>query len=158
MLDGLIDIYLTDFKYAFSETAEKYSNAPDYPDYAKKALSEMVKQKPDLDFDKDGMLKSGVIVRHLLLPGNLKNSKEAIGYVFETYGDKVLISIMNQYTPVVQNDKYPELNSKTSRREYQKLIDFAIDIGLENAYIQDSESSSDAYVPLFGEDSVILDF
>jgi len=158
MLDGLVDIYLTDFKYAISETAKKYSNAPDYPEFAKKALCEMVRQKPELKFDADNMLTSGVIVRHLLLPGNLKNSKESIKYVFETFGNKVLISIMNQYTPVAQNEKFPELNSKTTRREYQKLIDFAIDLGLEIAYIQEAESSSDAYVPAFGTDCVILDF
>lgn len=158
MLDGLIDIYLPDFKYMLPETAEKYSNAPDYPDFAKKALDEMIRQKPTLTFNNDNMLTGGVVVRHLLLPGNLKNSKEVIKYVFDKYSSNVIISIMNQYTPVVQNDKFPELNFKTSRREYQKLLDFASELKITNAYIQDSESSSESYVPLFGKDRVILDF
>jgi len=158
MMDGLVDIYLPDFKYILPEPAEKYSNAPDYPNFAKFALDEMVRQKPTLEFDDNNMLTSGVIVRHLLLPANLKNSKEVIKYVYEKYNDRVIISIMNQYTPIVPNDKFTELNFKTSRREYRKLLEFAEELGITNAYVQDSESSSETYVPLFGKDRVILDF
>lgn len=158
MLEGLVDIYLPDFKYMSAETAKKYSNAPDYPDAAKKALAEMVRQKPETVFDKDGMMTSGVIVRNLLLPGNLKNSKEVISYVHSEYADRVYLSIMNQYTPLIKNEKYPELNSKTTRREYRKLVDYAVGIGVNNAYIQDEESSSEAFVPIFGKDGILLDF
>lgn len=158
MLDGLIDIYLPDFKYMQPDTAKKYSNAPDYPEVAKVALCEMVRQKPVFSFDADGTMTSGVIVRNLLLPGNLKNSKEVVGYVYSEYGDSVYLSLMNQYTPVIKNENFPELNSKTTRREYQKLVEYAIKTGVKNAYIQDSESSSDAFVPLFGKDAVLLDF
>lgn len=158
MLDGLADIYLPDFKYINPETAKKYSNAPDYPEIAKAAVREMVRQRPHAEFDTDGIMKSGVIVRNLLLPGNLKNSKDVISYLYAQYKDDVYLSIMNQYTPVVSNDKYPELNCTPSAREYRKLVGHAVDIGVKNAYIQDAEVSSTAYVPLFGKDSILLDF
>jgi len=158
LLDGLVDIYLTDFKYFFSKTAKKYSNAENYPEFAKTALDEMVRQKPKFFFDENGMMTEGVIVRNLLLPGNLKNSKEVLSYVYSTYGDNVFISIMNQYTPIRENEKYPELNERPTKREYQKLIDHATEIGIKNAYIQDSESASDAFVPVFGKDAVLVDF
>lgn len=158
LLDGLVDIYLTDFKYFFPETAKKYSNAENYPEFAKTALEEMVRQKPKFSFDENKMMTEGVIVRNLLLPGNLKNSKEVLSYVYSTYGDNVFISIMNQYTPVKQNEKYPELNERPTKREYQKLIDHAVKTGIKNAYIQDGESASDAFVPVFGKDSVLVDF
>lgn len=158
MLDGLVDVYLPDFKYMDSETAAKYSNAPDYPEIAKDALAEMVRQKPHPCFNEDKIMTSGVLVRNLLLPGSLKNSKNVINYVYSSYGDDVYISIMNQYTPVVKNTKYKELNFCTTRREYEKLVDYAVSIGIKNAYIQSTESSSELYIPKFGKDSIILDF
>ena len=100
MLDGLVDIYLPDFKYMDPELAGKYSHAKDYPQVAKLALAEMVRQTGMPEFDSRGMMKRGVIVRHLLLPGHVKNSKNVLKYLYKTYGDKIYISMMNQYTPM----------------------------------------------------------
>ena len=102
MLDGIVDIYLTDFKYMEEEAAAKYSKAPDYPEVAKRALKEMVFQTGEPLFGEEGMMKKGVIVRHLLLPNHLRNGKKVVKYVYETYGDKVYLSLMNQYTPLPQ--------------------------------------------------------
>ena len=120
MLEGIVDIYLTDFKYMEAETAARYSNAPDYPQTAQEALREMVRQMggKEAEFDEEGMMKRGVIVRHLLLPGHLKNAKEVVRYVYETYGNQVYISLMNQYTPLPGMEKWPELNRKVTKREY----------------------------------------
>ena len=97
-----MDIYLTDFKYMQSEAAERYSRAADYPEVARAALAEMVRQQPEARYDDSGMMTSGVIVRHLLLPGHVQNAKAVVKYVYETYGDRVWLSLMNQYTPLPQ--------------------------------------------------------
>lgn len=158
MLENSVDIYLPDFKYADENAARKYSNAPDYPEVAKKAIEEMVRQCPKPVFDDDGMMKSGVLVRHLLLPGNLKNSKAVIEYLHKTYGDSIILSIMSQYTPMKSCEKYPELEYKTSRREYEKLVSFAESIGVKRAYVQSEESASENYIPKFGKNGIVLDF
>lgn len=150
-LRDTIDVYLTDFKYINPTTAEKYSKAPDYPQYVKSALEEMVIQHPKAEFDSDGLIQRGVIVRHLLLPGGLKNSKGVIEYLYKTYGDSIYISIMSQYTPVRQFDEYPELSETVSRREYEKLVDYALSMGVKNAYVQETDSSSRTYIPDFDE-------
>ncbi len=144
-----VDVYLTDFKYISESAARKYSNAADYPECAKKALAEMVKQHPEPVFDSDGMLRSGVLVRHLLLPGNLANSKAVIEYLYKTYGDSIYISLMNQYTPMKSFDDYPELSYTVTRREYSKLVDFALSLGVKNAYIQEDGSFGKKYIPDF---------
>lgn len=149
LLKGYADIYLPDFKYMSSNTAKKYSNAPDYPERAKEALEEMVRQQPNPVFSDDEIMQRGVMVRHLLLPGNLKNSKSVIEYLYKTYGDSIYISIMNQYTPMGQFDKFPELSCTPSRREYEKLVDYALSLGVRNAFIQDAEASNDVYIPRF---------
>jgi len=154
LLEDCVDIYLPDFKYMDPNTAKKYSNAADYPEFARMALKEMVRQKPNVIFDENGIVKSGVIVRHLLLPGNLKNSKAVLEYVYKTYGDSVYISIMNQYTPMRKFAEFPELSETTSRREYEKLINYALSLGIKNAYIQDSESSDCSYIPDFDMEGI----
>lgn len=149
-LDGLIDIYLTDFKYMEKQWAEKYSKAPDYPERAKEALAEMVRQTGRAVFDSEGMMKSGVIVRHLLLPGRVKNAKAVVKYVFETYGDQVYLSLMNQYTPLPQVKKdFPELNRKVTKKEYERLLSYALDLGVENAFIQEGETAKESFIPMF---------
>lgn len=158
MLSGLVDVYLPDFKYINPRTALKYSNAPDYPDIAKAAVAEMVRQRPKIVLDENGIIRKGVIVRNLLLPGSLANSREIMRYLFETYGDNIYLSIMNQYTPVITSDKYPELNMRPSDREYEKLIDFALSLGVKNAYIQQGGSASREFIPKFGKNTVLLDF
>ena len=148
-LKGTVDIYLTDFKYMSASAAGKYSNAKDYPDYAKTALAEMVKQHPVPVFDDCGMLRSGVLVRHLLLPGNLANSKAVVEYLYKTYGDSIYISLMNQYTPMKSFEDYPELSYTVTRREYDKLVNYALSLGVKNAYIQDEGSIGKKYIPDF---------
>ena len=149
LLDGIIDIYLTDFKYMDAEVAKKYSKAPDYPKIAKDALKEMVRQKGVWEFDEQGMMKKGVIVRHLLLPGYLKNAKDVVKYVYETYGDNVYLSLMNQYTPLAHMEKYPEMNRKVTEGEYEALIDYAIELGVENGFIQEGETAQESFIPTF---------
>lgn len=149
MLDGIVDIYLTDFKYMDSKMAKRYSRAADYPDAAKSALEEMVRQAGVPVFARDGMMQKGVIVRHLLLPGYLKNAKAVVKYVYETYKDKVFISLMNQYTPLPQVKEYPELNRKVTKREYEKLIDYALELGLEQGFIQEGETAEESFIPAF---------
>ncbi len=150
MLEGIVDIYLTDFKYMEKQWAEKYSKAPDYPERAKEALAEMVSQTGRAEFDSEGMMKSGVIVRHLLLPGHVKNAKAVVKYVFETYGDQVYLSLMNQYTPLPQVKKdFPELNRKVTKKEYERLLSYVLDLGVENAFIQEGETAKESFIPMF---------
>lgn len=148
MLDGVVDVYLPDFKYYSDEYAVKYSKCKDYFKYASLALSEMVRQKPECKFNNDGNIISGVVVRHLLLPQMEKDSKKILKYLYETYGDSIFISIMNQYTPV-RKCKYLELNEVVSDRVYEEVIDYAWDIGIRNAFIQEGGTQSDSFIPKF---------
>ena len=139
-MEDVIDIYLTDFKYMDETLSKGLSKAADYPEVAKRALAEMVRQKPECSFDEAGMMKRGVIVRNLLLPGHVNNSKKVVEYVYNTYGDAVYLSLMNQYTPLREIDGYPELNRKVTEREYKRLLDFALALGVTNAYIQEGKT------------------
>ena len=148
-LAGIVDIYLTDFKYANNELAVKYSRAFNYVEVAKEALNEMVNQCPQFEFDEKGMMRKGVIVRNLLLPGNVKNSKEVAKYVYETYGDRVFLSLMNQYTPLEQAEGMEALNRKVTKREYDKLVDYVIELGAKNVFIQEGDVASESFIPDF---------
>ena len=147
-LKGVVDIYLTDFKYMDESIAKAFSSVPDYPDAAKKALKKMLETTKELKFDDDGIMQSGIIVRHLVLPGHIENSKAVIKYLFETYGDKIILSIMNQYTPKVKT-QYPELNTKLSGKEYDEIIDYMISLGIGDAFIQEGETASESFIPAF---------
>ena len=150
MLDGYVDVYLPDFKYMESELAAAYSGAPDYPKYVKAALKEMLHQTGNIQIDKDtGMIQKGVIVRHLVLPGHVKNSKAVIKYLLETYQDQILISIMNQYTPMPQVSGDPLLSRKVTKREYEKVIDYALELGMEDGFIQEGEAAKESFIPEF---------
>ena len=149
MLEGLVDIYLPDFKYMDSALAAAFSHAPDYPERAMEALLEMTRQVPSCSFDSDGYMTSGVIVRHLILPGHVRNSKSVLSYLHETYGDSIYISIMNQYTPVRNFSEYPELNRKVTKREYERVLDYACSLGIRNAFIQEGETASESFIPPF---------
>lgn len=151
-LSGIVDIFLTDFKYMDAGLAEKYSKAPDYPETAKKALARMVEITGEPSFDGDGMMKKGVIVRHLLLPGHKRNAKDVIRYVYETYGSRVYLSLMNQYTPfdrLKENPDDKELCRKVTKREYESVVDYAIGLGVENAFIQEGDTAKESYIPEF---------
>ena len=152
--EGLIDIYLPDFKYIDSERAGRYSKVSDYPEVAMAALDEMVRQKPECKFDDSGILKSGVIVRHLLLPQGLSESKKVIKYLHQKYGDTIFISIMSQYTPFGDLGDYPELSQKVKFSDYEKLIDYAVKIGVSNAFIQEGEAASESFIPDFSGQGV----
>ena len=153
MLDGIVDVYLPDFKYYSDEYAIKYSKCKDYFKYASGAIDEMVRQKGNCQFDKDGNIISGVIVRHLLLPGMKNDSKRILKYLYDKYGDNIYISIMNQYTPVRKCD-FDELNDRVSDMVYDDVIDYAWDIGIRNAFIQEGGSQSESFIPDFDIDNL----
>ncbi len=146
LLDGIVDVYLPDFKYYSDKYAIKYSSCKDYFKYASASLNEMVRQKPKCIFDKDGNIISGVIVRHLLIPGMEEDSKRVLKYLYDTYGNKIYISIMNQYTPV-RNCKYSELNTTIDNKVYDEIIDYAWNIGIRNAFTQDGGTQKDSFIP-----------
>lgn len=148
-LEGIVDIYLVDYKYEDTELAKLYSNAADYPKVVKKALHEMVRQCGTAEFDERGIMQKGVIVRHLLLPGQIKNGKDVVKYVYETYGDHVFLSLMNQYTPLPHVEKWPELNRRVTEEEYDELVDYAIELGVENGFIQEGETAEESFIPSF---------
>jgi len=193
-LEGLIDIYLPDFKYFDPERAMRYSHAPDYFDAASAALAEMVRQTGEALFyyrfpdgtcrpagdgqnyadlcaagtgaqDDAGLngagaggdmqagaqllMRRGVIVRHLQLPGGLSDSKRVMKYLSESYGNRIYYSILSQYTPVVHSERFPELNRRLRRREYDRLVDYCIGLGIENAFIQDSLAACRGFIPEF---------
>lgn len=154
-LDGYIDIYLPDFKYCDSRLAKRYSNAEDYPEIVKSALNEMVRQTGSCQFDKNGIMQKGVIVRHLVLPGFLQNSKEVIEYLYKKYGNDIFMSIMNQYTPLEYVKDYPEINRKVTEKEYDEIIDFAAGIGVENAFVQEGGTVSESFIPIFDGEGII---
>jgi putative pyruvate formate lyase activating enzyme len=149
MLDGLVDVYLPDMKYMSPDIAKKYSDAPDYFPVAKAALAEMVRQTGAPVFDERDRIQKGVIVRHLQLPGYMEDSKKVIQYLYQTYGDQIFISIMNQYTPLPQVASYPEIDRKITEKEYDELVDYAIDLGVENGFIQEGETASESFIPAF---------
>lgn len=154
LLQGYIDIYLPDLKYMSAEPALKYSNCKDYFQVAEKAIEEMVRQVGNAEFDSRGIMQKGVIVRHLALPGYLEDSKRIIKYLYQTYGNGIYISIMNQYTPMAKNETYPELNRTITQAEYDKLVDYAIDIGVENGFIQEGDTAQESFIPEFNCEGV----
>lgn len=154
LLEGLVDIYLPDFKYMDPARAKKYSHAEDYPAVARAALAEMVRQQPKAEFDHRGIMKKGIIVRHLMLPGGIKDSKAVVQYLYETYGDQIYLSLMNQYTPLPQVADYPELTRKLKKFEYDRLVDYAISLGVTNGFIQEGETAEESFIPAFTNEGV----
>lgn len=149
LLEGIVDVYLPDFKYMDSTISAMYSRAKDYPSVAKQALSEMVRQQPDVVIDDvTGLIQKGVIVRQLLLPGHVNDAKAVLKYLYDTYHDHVYISMMSQFTPIALKD-YPEINRTVTRREYERLVDYALEIGITNAFIQEGDVAKDSFIPAF---------
>lgn len=160
VLKPYINIYLTDFKYSNNDDAMKYSSVSDYMEYTLEALEKMVSYCPiefynEYVMDEKGqkksinLMKSGVIVRHLLLPGKLVQAKSVVKKLFNKYGNDIYYSLMSQYTPLDINPKYPELFGSVSSKEYEKLVDYAIRIGIENAFLQAGEAASESFIPDF---------
>lgn len=154
MLKGTVDIYLPDLKYMDGAIAQMYSNCKDYFLYASAAIKEMVNQVPEPEFDSDGIMTKGVIVRHMMLPGYLEDSKNIIKYLYDTFGNKIYMSIMNQYTPLPHVSPYPEINRKITDKEYDELIDYAVESGVENGFIQEGETQSESFIPEFNGEGV----
>lgn len=150
LLEGLTDIYLPDLKYFSPETAAKYSHARDYFEKASAAIAEMFRQVGTPVFDgESGLLKKGVIVRHLLLPGQSADSKKVLRYLHDTYHNDIYVSIMNQYTPLPHIAAFPELNREITSAEYQKILNFADKIGIEQGYMQEGGSAAESFIPPF---------
>ena len=152
-LNGLIDIYLADLKYFDDELGNKYSKCNNYFKYASLAIEEMYKQTGKFQI-KDNLLVSGLVVRVLVLPGHVDDSKKIIKYLYDTYKDNIIISIMNQYTPVCKINDFPNLNRKLTDEEYDEVIDYACSLGIENAFVQEGETQSESFIPDF--DSSII--
>lgn len=148
-LKGYIDIYLPDLKYMNDNYAQKYSKAKDYFKFASSAIEEMVAQAPNPIFDKNGIMLKGVIIRHLMLPGLLFDSKKIVDYIYNKYGDNVYLSLMNQYTPMFNATKYPEINKPLDPRHYQSLVNYCRNLGFTNAFIQDEGTVKKSFVPHF---------
>ncbi len=153
-LEGYVDIYLPDFKYMDDALATRYSKANGYSAYAKEAIAEMVRQTGPAQFDERGIMTKGVIVRHLALPGAEEDSKAIIKYLYETFGDTIYISIMNQFTPLEGVKEYPELNRTITEEEYDALVEYAIDLGVENGFIQEGETAKESFIPAFDYEGV----
>ena len=158
-LEGIVDIYLPDFKYWSPEIAQKYSHAGDYPKVAKAAIAEMVRQQPSPQFHEDSeqgcdIMEKGVIVRQLLLPGQLQDAKNIVKYLFDTYGNQIYLSLMSQFTPLPHVEKYPELNRRVSPRTYEKYVDYAISLGVEQGFIQEGEVAEESFIPDFNGEGV----
>lgn len=149
-LQGLINVWLPDFKYLSPELAARYSKKADYPERAKAALSEMVRQAGECKYDENGLMVNGVLVRHLVLPGHTKEAKAVLQYLFQKYGNRIAYSILSQYTPMPYVKEHaPELNRKLTKREYGRVISYAMELGIENGYVQEGEAARESFIPAF---------
>lgn len=149
LLNGYVDIYLPDFKYFNDKYSIKYSKAPGYASNALEIIKEMLFQVGEARFDNNGIIQKGVIIRHLMLPGLLFDSKKIIDTIYSTFGDSVYISLMNQYTPMYESAKYPEINRPLNPKHYNSLIDYSVNLGIKNGFIQDEGTNSEIYIPNF---------
>lgn len=160
MLEGLVDVYLPDLKYVTPSLALRYSRAEDYPDRAKEAIREMVRQTGGLRFAPESgnegnlLITRGVIVRHLLLPGHVQEAKKVVTYLHETYGDDICISLMNQYTPVGAVRHDPLLGRRVTGREYGRLVDHALAAGVCNGFIQEGKTAQESFIPSWDGEGV----
>lgn len=155
LLEGSIDIYLADFKYLDGDLSRAYSSrAYDYPVVAKAALAQMFSQVGPYVVDEDGIMEKGMIVRHLMLPDHLDDSKAVVRYLYETYGDDICISLMNQYTPMGKFPAHPELERTVTEDEYSDLVDFALDLGVTNSFMQEGGTASESFIPPFDLEGV----
>lgn len=154
LLDGLVDIYLPDFKYMRNDKALRYSRAEDYPQFAMPALMEMKRQVGNDVFDENGLMKRGMIIRHLVLPGNTNSAIQALDYLAENFAD-TYISVMAQYVPCTDLSEYKEINRKITKREYDKVVAHILELGLEKVFLQKLESATEDYIPDFDLSGVV---
>lgn len=153
LFEGIVDIYLPDFKYIRSEKAQRYSRAKDYPQVVKEALFEMRRQQPE-DIFENGMMKKGMIIRHLILPQNTNSSLEIIDYMKEHF-ENTYLSLMAQYVPCGRLEQFPELQRKITKREYEKVVNYACQKGLQRVFVQELGSADKMYIPPFNLNGVI---
>lgn len=149
LLEGYIDVYLPDFKYANNELGRKYSNINNYFEVTSKAITEMYKQVGPPQLDENGIIKRGLIIRHLILPNEIENSKNVLKWIIDNIGKEVYISIMAQYFPTYKAKQIKELNRKINNEEYKQIEDYIYEIGIENGYMQDLGEHEEEYVPDF---------
>lgn len=149
-LAGYVDIYLPDMKYSNQEIALKYSAAPDYFQHAARAIAAMVEQVGPPVFGDDGLMRRGVIIRHLLLPGCVEDSKRVVQYIHRTFGEAVYLSLMSQYTPVYRAAGFPEINRTVELTEYAALVDYACSLGVTNGFAQEGGAARESFIPEFG--------
>ena len=155
MLEGLVDIYLPDFKYMSPDLAQQYSRAKDYPVWAKRALQEMLRQTGTPVFDANGIMQKGVIVRVLLLPGHVKEACSIVDYLHTVYGDDIFISLLSQYTPMPAMKDDPLLRRRVTKREYEKVVQHALEIGVVNGFVQEGEAAKESFIPSFRGEGVL---
>ncbi len=148
-LDGIIDIYLTDIKYFDSDVSRKYSKAEDYFNIASSAVKEMIRQQPENVFDNNAIMQKGVIIRHLVLPLNLNQTRKIFEWIKNNLPQNVIISLMSQYIPLGKANEYKEINRKITQREYDKAIDMFFEFGFENGFMQELSSSKEGFIPPF---------
>lgn len=157
LLEGLVDVYLTDLKYFDKEISQKYSKAPDYFQAASQAVIEMIRQTGSAEFDQDGRMTKGVLIRHLVLPGLVEQTRKLLDWIWDNLPHDIYISLMNQYFPSGQARLYPELCRHTTREEYDQAVEYLIAKGFENGFLQEAESAAEEYVPFFDGSGVVTD-
>ena len=154
--ENKVQIYLPDLKYAENDLAVKFSHAPEYFEKACLAIDEMFRQCGPYKMDSNGMLTSGVIIRHLILPGHLENSKRVIDYIASRFNPgEILFSLMRQYTPFGQTAEFPELLRPLSDEEYEEVQEYLFDSGIEDGFLQDKESATQDFIPPFNGEGVL---
>ena len=155
-MDGIVDVYLPDLKYTYSLPARRYSSAPNYFEVAKVAIDEMFRQVGPVQYDENGLLKKGVIIRHLVLPGQIDSAKDVIDYVAD-YFEKgsVLFSLMSQYIPCGEATRYPEINRRLTQEEYDEVSQYLMDSPIDNGFMQELDSADEQYVPDFDLSGVL---
>ncbi len=153
-LEGLIDVYLPDMKYANEDIAYKYSKAKDYPEVSKKAVLEMYRQTGSPVLNDEGIIQKGLIIRHLILPGHTRDSINVLNWIKENLPEGVFVSLMSQYTPYYAAEKYPEINRPITRREYEKVVNHLYKLGLEEGYVQERQSADTQFIPDFNLEGV----
>lgn len=155
-LEGFVDVWLPDFKYKSDELSLRYSKAGDYFNRASAALAEMVRQTGgEACFDENGIMTKGVIVRHLVLPGQTADSKRVLRYLHETFGNSIYVSIMNQFTPVTDLTDYPEINRTVTEDEYERVVTFAMKLGITQGFTQEGGTAAESFIPTFTGEGVL---
>ena len=149
MLEGTVDIYLPDIKYFSSELSLKYSGASDYFSYASEAVLEMYRQTGNNIYDDNGIMKIGVIIRHMIMPSHREDSYKVLDWIRDNIGTEACVSLLSQYTPAYNAEKYKEINRKLMSLEYTRVIEHFFDIGLKNGFMQEKSSAESKYTPIF---------